>query len=885
MKHVLIVLSAITVGIAAALYGAASTDEETGLDLQSLPQVSLTDITAETDSLCDSVPSPQQIAAAALDKAIESYKRVKWEKFEGDSDADLYASVYQCYLDNLAAVDANRDIDPTAIDRCKGMLRDLDRDLERGAFYYSGQNDSSELAKFSQAYIDTQLLDIFKGETFPRDDASFPSVVYCAASGAYNDKDFERAIKYFSLYFSTGEEKLREQIYLFMGQACLNTGKYDLAVTTMNEGVRQYPANYNMIAIAIKACIDGGHAEYLQELLDKAFVFKPDDEQLLNIQGKLYEDEQEYNKALEIYNRLDMLKPNNLSVAKHIALCYYNLGVLYFNKAIMEEEEKSAKKFKRQSNNYFLASAEKLEEVVANDPMSAKYLKALAVTYGCMDNMVKFEEVNNRIQALGEQPMGAIHMPPIMAYNESNTMNYGRGSGVGAADIKEDAAPTYSEFAKGYIEERLSKWTRKNEFEKVEDYQLRVNDHTIRDEYDRLCRLAEDEYLEQYARKLRLNDLELKPYDAGNEVYLIESSYGPIYLNVPLKNNEAELFKSNWAGIHFRSPKYYIKDDKVLVSSITFVTPNGKSYTYNAADRLSYAHTKVNVDFESILADIDGSGAASRQGGKYTEVNITRKSDVDENIPVTGASAPTTVAVVIANENYTNVSDVQSALHDGEVFAQYCNLTLGLPQENIRLYKNATLGTMLRAVAEIRNTVNSLNGEAELIVFYAGHGMPDEGTKDAFLLPVDGDATMSASCYSLGKLYAELGELNAKSIMVFLDACFSGSQRDGGMLMAARGVAIKPKEAAPRGNMFTLTATSGQETALPYKEKNHGLFTYYLLKKIQESKGNITLKELSDDVIGNVKRQSNLINKKPQTPQVSTSGSMSGEWTHKKLRK
>lgn len=882
MKHVLTAIPVIILGMA-ALYGTAMPDD-ISMDLPTLSPDGISIPAAESDSLTDSVPSPQQLAAAALDKAVESYKRVKWEKFEGESDDNLYQAVYQCYLDNLDAVEANRDIDQAAIERCKGMLRDINRDLERGAFYYSGQGNSSQLTLFSQAYVDTQLSDMFKGETFPRDEASFPSVVYCAASGAYNQKEYERAIEYFKLYFSTGEVKLREQIYMFMGQACLNAKKYDLAVTTMIEGTKAYPGNYNMLAIAIKSCIDGGHAEYLQELLDKAFVFKPDDEQLLNIQGKLYEDEQEYNKALEIYNRLDLLRPQNLSIARHIALCYYNLGVLYFNKAIMEEEEKSARKYKRQSNNYFMASAEKLEEVVANDPMSAKYLKALAVTYGCMDNTAKFDEVNTRIQALGEQPLGAVHMPPIMAYNDTNTKNYGRGSGVGLADTRTDDVPTYSEFAKGYIEERLTKWTRKNEFEKIQDYQTRVNDRTIRDEYDRLCSLAEEEYLNSYAKKLRLNDLELKPYDAGNEVYLIESSYGPIYLNVPLKNNEAELFKANWAGIHFRSPKYYIKDDQVLVSSITFVTPNGKSYSYNADDRLTYAHTKVNVDFESILANIDSDKPANRWAGEYAEVNITRKSDVDENIPVTGRQAPTTVAVIIANENYSNVSDVQSALHDGEVFSQYCNLTLGLPQENIRFYKNATLGTMLRAIAEIRNTVNSLNGEADLIVYYAGHGMPDEATKDAFLLPVDGDATMSASCYSLGKLYSELGDLNARSVMVFLDACFSGSQRDGSMLMAARGVAIKPKEAAPRGNMFTLSATSGQETALPYKEKNHGLFTYYLLKALQESKGNITLKDLSEDVIDNVKRQSNLINKKPQTPQVSTSGKMSTEWSRKKLR-
>lgn len=83
--------------------------------------------------------------------------------------------------------------------------------------------------------------------------------------------------------------------------------------------------------------------------------------------------------------------------------------------------------------------------------------------------------------------------------------------------------------------------------------------------------------------------------------------------------------------------------------------------------------------------------------------------------------------------------------------------------------------------------------------------------------------------------------------------------------------------------MFSLTAASAQETALPYKEKNHGLFTYFLLKKLQESKGNATLKELTDYVTDNVRRQSSIINSKPQTPQVSTSGDLASSWHKKKL--
>ena len=126
--------------------------------------------------------------------------------------------------------------------------------------------------------------------------------------------------------------------------------------------------------------------------------------------------------------------------------------------------------------------------------------------------------------------------------------------------------------------------------------------------------------------------------------------------------------------------------------------------------------------------------------------------------------------------------------------------------------------------------------------------------------------------------------MNATNVMVFLDACFSGAQRGEGMLMAARGVAIKPKETQPQGNMFVLSATSGQETAMPYKAKNHGMFTYFLLKKLQESKGNATLRELSDYVIKNVREQSNAVNKKPQTPTLNASPSMQAKLSSLKLR-
>jgi uncharacterized caspase-like protein len=171
------------------------------------------------------------------------------------------------------------------------------------------------------------------------------------------------------------------------------------------------------------------------------------------------------------------------------------------------------------------------------------------------------------------------------------------------------------------------------------------------------------------------------------------------------------------------------------------------------------------------------------------------------------------------------------------------------------------------------------NGKSKVIVYYAGHGIPDEDTQSAYILPVDGTGSNVRAAYSLNSLYKTLSSIPSESVTVLLDACFSGSKREGDMLSSARGVAIKVKEEKPQGNLVVVSASQGDETAYPYNEKHHGLFTYYLLKKLQESKGKITLGELSGYIKDKVRRSSIINNGKMQTPTVVTS--MSEEWKNR----
>ena len=267
-----------------------------------------------------------------------------------------------------------------------------------------------------------------------------------------------------------------------------------------------------------------------------------------------------------------------------------------------------------------------------------------------------------------------------------------------------------------------------------------------------------------------------------------------------------------------------------------------------------------------------------------TTNNEDTQADVDVNLPTTTISSDNTFAVIIANEHYQDVAAVPYANNDGTIFAEYCKKSLGLPATNVHLVKNATLNNMKREINWLKQVSDAYKGSAKIIIYYAGHGIPDEATRDAYLLPVDGFGTDITTGYSLQALYATLGDLKAKSITVFLDACFSGSMRDGGMMASARGVAIKAKSSTPKGNMVVFSAASGDETAYPYREKNHGLFTYYLLKKLQSSKGNLTLGELQNYITDEVAKRSIVVNGKSQTPTVSSSTNIGDSWKSWTLR-
>jgi DNA-binding beta-propeller fold protein YncE len=251
---------------------------------------------------------------------------------------------------------------------------------------------------------------------------------------------------------------------------------------------------------------------------------------------------------------------------------------------------------------------------------------------------------------------------------------------------------------------------------------------------------------------------------------------------------------------------------------------------------------------------------------------------------------PFRFALIIGNEDYSSYqsgleseADVAFAINDATAFKEFALSVLGVPKDNVLFLTNARAIEMDNAISKLNPIIKALGGKAEIFFYYAGHGFPDEKTREPYLIPVDVSGTNLRFAIKLKDLYESLTEHPSARITLFLDACFSGGAREQG-LVSARAVRVKPKEDLLKGNLVVFSASSGNESSLPYKDKQHGLFTYYLLDKLKETKGDITYKDLSDFLSAQVGVRSVMVNNKPQTPQTNVSVDAESIWVNWKIK-
>jgi len=237
-------------------------------------------------------------------------------------------------------------------------------------------------------------------------------------------------------------------------------------------------------------------------------------------------------------------------------------------------------------------------------------------------------------------------------------------------------------------------------------------------------------------------------------------------------------------------------------------------------------------------------------------------SDVD-NPSRRAAARPGDYALVIGIEQYSRLPEARYAENDADAMKKHL-LALGYPERNIILLKGsqATHSTMQGYVEEW--LPKNVKPDSEVFVYFSGHGSPDPKTGDAYLVPWDGDAMfLKSTAYPLKSLYASLGQLKAKRVLVALDSCFSGAGGRSVLASGARPLVSHVDDTAAPAGVTVLSAASGDEITGTIDDQGHGAFTYYLLKAFND--GKLTAKSAYDELKPGVQDEAHRQNRE-QTP-------------------
>jgi hypothetical protein len=205
-----------------------------------------------------------------------------------------------------------------------------------------------------------------------------------------------------------------------------------------------------------------------------------------------------------------------------------------------------------------------------------------------------------------------------------------------------------------YVEEGINMWREKGEFEKVSDYQKRVNEKSLREQVIALQTEAIQIILDGLTKTflellVEPSAVELSRYDAENETFRVSfSSFGSIILPVSIGN--ASQFKESFHPENFFDAELALVQGTPTIKKINYFGENGELASYEMSNVSSFIDSEFgdifeSLDFESLEIpdseiptrnEVAESPSVSEPNG-HIEFNTIPKDIVVERVAVVGA--------------------------------------------------------------------------------------------------------------------------------------------------------------------------------------------------------------------------------------------------------
>ncbi len=293
---------------------------------------------------------------------------------------------------------------------------------------------------------------------------------------------------------------------------------------------------------------------------------------------------------------------------------------------------------------------------------------------------------------------------------------------------------------------------------------------------------------------------------------------------------------ANLSGKHELKWEWYGPDNKLYqaTGSYPIETSNGTWIKEGSAcHRISIKGTKAAQQPGNwkVRIYLDGALAAT----ELFTINQIRKTASTPAIP--NINFGTYHAIVVGNNDYQNLTDLESAAKDAQAVARLLKNNYGF---RVKLLINATREDIILALNKSRM---DLDENDNLLIYYAGHGWLDKSADEGYWLPVDAGRDNPLHYVSNSSITSTLKAMHAKHVLVVADSCYSGKLTRGIHINIDRTPNFRKRIANKRAR--TVLCSGGLEPVLDSGGKvGHSVFAAAFMDMLKENKGVMDCTEL-----------------------------------------
>ena len=249
--------------------------------------------------------------------------------------------------------------------------------------YYMEQKDFKNALKAFQAFREIKRSPLFEGEKIAQPDSNSMMVDFFAIITAYQAGDKQLAIQYGEELKGNGYRQ--NEVYQILAQTYIEEGDTANYITTMREGLKLFPKEPYYSVNLINTYIVQNKYDEARTFLAQAIELNPENPQLYDVMGKLYEESNE-EEAIKWFSKALEVDPNYVE-----SLC--NIGRIYYNKAVevSDKEEGGMAAAQKKRTALLNKALPYLEKAYSINPDASYYL--LGNIYYALGDNAKYEEI------------------------------------------------------------------------------------------------------------------------------------------------------------------------------------------------------------------------------------------------------------------------------------------------------------------------------------------------------------------------------------------------------------------------------------------------------------------------------------------------------------